>query len=252
MSAVLPIITKILSTVSKFLLHTRPFIFGAWDRIKRPDETQDKISNQKGIDVEKSKVDEIQKLNEMLIEYRGNISRAGDDLERQMIVEYSEALNEILDTFDEYNKTLKVIRLESVKRRFDITNENLRGTFENYICKKISFDNPKLTSILKMPAGELKSQHLQEMKQNIFIEAANDIVKKIKKATDDFATTLEESFELSFERAEYSIEEKREAFEKLSETLNGNATAAENVYVKSDYTIAVCSYAEAMIQKEEV
>ena len=44
----------------------------------------------------------------------------------------------------------------------------------------------------------------------------------------------------------------REAFEKLSETLDGNATAAENVYVKSDYTIAVCSYAEAMIQKEEV
>ena len=103
-----------------------------------------------------------------------------------------------------------------------------------------------------MPAGELKSQHLQEMKQNIFIEAANDIVKKIKKATDDFTTTLEESFELSFERAEYSIEEKREAFEKLSETLDGNATAAENVYVKSDYMIAVCSYAEAMIQKEEV
>ena len=33
---------------------------------------------------------------------------------------------------------------------------------------------------------------------------------------------------------------------------DGNATAAENVYVKSDYTIAVCSYAEAMIQKEEV
>lgn len=252
MMAVLPIITKLLSSVGKFLLTTTPFIFGAWDRIKRSDKTQDEIAKQKGIDVEKGKVDEIQKLNEMLIEYRSNISRAGNDLERQMIVEYSEVLNEILDTFDEYNQTLKVIRPESIKRRFDITNENLRGTFENYICKKISFDNSELTNILKLPAGELKSQRLQEMKQKIFIEAANDIVKKIKKATDDFTETLEESFELSFERAEYSIEEKREAFEKLSETLDGNATAAENVYVKSDYMIAVCSYAEAMIQKEEV
>ena len=178
MSTVLPIITKILSTVSKFLLHTRPFIFGAWDRIKDLMKLKDKISNQKGIDVEKSKVDEIQKLNEMLIEYRGNISRAGNDLERQMIVEYSEVLNEILDTFDEYNQTLKVIRPESIKRRFDITNENLRGTFENYICKKISFDNSELTNILKLPAGELKSQRLQEIKQNILLKQQMILLKK--------------------------------------------------------------------------
>ena len=55
------------------------------------------------------------------------------------------------------------------------------------------------------------------------------------------------------DRAEYSIEEKREAFEKLSQRHWTEMQRLPKMFIlKSDYMIAVCAYAEAMIQKEEV
>lgn len=91
----------------------------AWSVITGKDEEQDKIANKKGLNPEKSDANEIAELNQLLMTYRQNISAAANDMEREMIVECSMMLQEIMDVFEEQNKTLKFMRTETVKRQFN-------------------------------------------------------------------------------------------------------------------------------------
>ena len=236
----LPILGKVVKTVVKVAK-------GAWNLITGKDEVQEEISNQMSFNPEKIQTDDIAELNRMLNEYRKNISAAAGDLEREMIIEYAEEMKEIMDTFEEYNKTLKVARSETIKRRYKRMSNDLKGTFEEYISKRISLDDPEFVKVLKLPSGELKNQRLQEMKQKIFIEAKDDIIRKIKDAVDDFMETVEDAFTEHLDRAEESVREKGQAFEELSDASRDDTEAAEKVFIKADYIIALCSCAENIV-----
>lgn len=218
----------------------------AWEVITGRDETQEEIADKKGFNPEKSEANDIAELNKLLNEYKANISGAANDLEREMIVEYADQLEEIMSVFEECNKDLKVVRSETVRRRFKRMNNGLKGTFNEYISKRISLDDPEFVKILKLPAGELKNQRLQEMKQKVFIEAGNEIVSRIKNTAEEFTDTVEDAFSEHLERAEQTIEEKNEAFEELSKASEEGTKAVETVLIKADYMIAVCFFADSL------
>ena len=217
-----------------------------WEAITGPDKKQEELSNKKGFNPEKSEANDIAELNKLLNEYKANISGAANDLEREMIVEYADQLEEIMSVFEECNKDLKVVRSETVRRRFKRMNNGLKGTFNEYISKRISLDDPEFVKILKLPAGELKNQRLQEMKQKVFIEAGNEIVSRIKNTAEEFTDTVEDAFSEHLERSEQTIEEKNEAFEELSKASEEGTKAVETVLIKADYMIAVCFFADSL------
>ena len=219
----------------------------AWDVITGQDEVQDEIASKKGFNPEKSEANEIADLNKLLVEYRQNISVAADDMEREMLIECSMMLKEIMDVFEEQNKALKLVRTESVKRKFNRASKDLKGTFAEYVEKRFSLDDIECVKILKLPAGDLKNQRLQEMKQSVFIQAGNEIIRRIKDTVDDFSETVEDTFDEHLERSEEAIQDKTDSFEKLGKGLDGNAKSLESVILKAGYLIAVCSYADTLI-----
>lgn len=218
----------------------------AWSVITGKDEKQDEIASQKRYNPEKSEANEIAELNKLLTEYRQNIIAAGNDIEREMIVECSMEMQEIMEVFENFNKDLKIARTESVRRKFKHLNSELKGTFSDYIEKKISLDNPECVKVLKLSAGELKNQRLQEMKQNVFIAAKDEMIEKIKYTVSEFTETIEDSFYDHFERAEETIEVKKQAFEKMSTTVEGDSDHIENIILQSNYILAVCSLIDAL------
>lgn len=223
----------------------------AWNFIMGKDKVQEEISNQKGFNPEKIQADDIAELNRMLNDYKKNISSAAGELERAMIIEYAEEIKEIMDFFEEYNRDLKVTNFEMVKRRCKRMSKDLNGTFERYISKRISLDDPEFVRVLRLPAGELKNQRLQERKQKVFIEGKDDIIQKIKYAVEDFLDTVENSFSEHLNRAEEMIAEKKQAFEELSVSSENDVETAEKVFIKLDYIIALCSCAEELLQNWE-
>lgn len=235
----LPDIGKIIEGIAKVGKY-------AWSVITKKDEKQAEIANQKSLNPEKSNANEISELNKLLSEYRQNIISVGESVEREMIIECSMEMQEIMDVFEEFNKDLKVTRTESIKRKFKHLNTELKGTFSDYIEKKISLDNPACIKILKLPAGDLKNQRLQEMKQNVFIAAKDEMIKKIKYTVDDFSATIEDAFAEHLDRAEESIEIKKQAFEKMSVATEENSDGIENVMIHSNYILSVCSFVDAL------
>lgn len=218
----------------------------AWSVITGQDSKQDEIASKKSLNPEKSDVSEIAELNRLLNEYRQNIISAGSEIEREMIVECSMEIQEIMDVFEEFNRELKIARSDSIKRKFKHMNSELKGTFADYIEKKFSLDNSECIKILKLPAGDLKNQRLQEMKQNVFIAAKNEMIDKIKYAVSDFYDTVEDAFSEHLDRAAESIEDKKSTFEKMSMATEEDAESIESVLLQSDYILSVCYYAETL------
>lgn len=222
----------------------------AWSVITGKDEVQDKIADQKGLNPEKSAAIELAELNHLLDEYRKSIASAAGEMEREMIVECSMMMEDILEMFNEHNKTLKVTRTESIKRKFGRTNRELKGTFADYIGKRISLDDAECIKVLKLPSGEMKSQRLQELKQKVFVEAGEAVVTKIKYVVEDFSDTVEDAFMEHLERTEDTIQEKTENFKQLSKVAEDDALSVETVLLKADYVLAVCEYADKLISEE--
>ena len=216
----------------------------AWNVITGQDEKQAAIANQKSVNPQKSTVDEMAELNKLLAEYRKGISDAAESMESEMIVECSMMLEDIMDVFTESNQHLKVMRSDSVERKFKRVAKDLKGTFAEYVQKRISLDDTECVKILKLPAGELKNQRLQEMKQRVFVEASNEIVKRIKDAVEDFSDTVEDAFNDHLDRAEEQLHERTESFEELSRITENDTESVENVMLKANYLLAVCSYVE--------
>ena len=76
----------------------------AWSVITGKDKVQEEIANKKSLNPEKSEANEIAELNKLLMEYRQNISAAANDMEREMIIECSMMLQEIMDVFEIFTK----------------------------------------------------------------------------------------------------------------------------------------------------
>lgn len=214
----------------------------AWSVITGKDEEQDKIANKKGLNPEKSDANEIAELNQLLMTYRQNISAAANDMEREMIVECSMMLQEIMDVFEEQNKTLKLMRTETVKRQFNRACKDLKGTFAEYVNRRFSLDDAECVKILKLPAGDMKKQKLQEMKQDVFVQAGNEIIGSIRDTVDEFSDIVQDAFEEHLDRVEETIQNKTDAFEELSTGIDGDKQTLESVILKADYMISVCSY----------
>jgi len=218
----------------------------AWSVITGKDEKQDEIANKKGLNPEKNDVNEIAELNMLLVEYRQNIISAGNEIEREMIVECSMQMQEIMELFEEYNKNLKISRSESIKRKFRHLNDELKGTFADYISRKISLDDEECVKTLKLPAGELKGQRLQELKQSVFIEAKNSMIEKIKYTVSDFLDTVEDSFNEHLDRVEEKEEDKKMVYEKLCTKSDNDTSSTEKIILQSNYVLALCSMVESI------
>lgn len=238
------IIGKVLNGIGKVAKY-------AWSVITGQDEKQQKISSQKAINPEKNTADEIAEMNRLLADYRKSISDAADHLEHEMIVECSMMLQEIMNVYEAYNQQLKISRSDAVKRKFSRIGKELKGTFAEYIQKRISLDDAECMKILRLPSGDLKNQRLQELKQKAFFEAQNEIIRKIKDAVQDFSYMVEDSIEAHLERAEDSIQEKSEIFKTLSEVTDHDARAVEAVILRADCVLAMCSYADRLLCEED-
>lgn len=93
----------------------------------------------------------------------------------------------------------------------------------------------------------MKNQRLQQMKQDVFVQAGNEIINSIKDTVDEFSDTVQDAFEEHLDQLEETIQNKTDAFEELSTGFNGDKKALESVILKADYVISICSYANNFV-----
>ena len=120
--------------------------------------------------------------------------------------------------------------------------KDLKGTFAEYVNRRFSLDDAECVKILKLPAGDMKKQRLQEMKQDVFVQAGNEIIDSIRGTVDEFSDIVQDAFEEHLDRVEETIQNKTDAFEELSTGIDGDKQTLESVILKADYMISVCSY----------
>lgn len=72
------------------------------------------------------------------------------------------------------------------------------------------------------------------------------MIEKIKYTVSDFLDTIEDSFNDHLDRIEEKVEDKKNAFEKLSVSSDSDAETTEKIMLQTSYIIALCSVAESI------
>ncbi len=218
-----------------------------WGALTGRDRHQEELGREKALNPAKAEADEIAALNQLLNEFRQNIITATDALERELIAECSMYFSDVMKTFERSNESLKVYRAEVFDRKFRQALDDMKGTFSSYITRRISLDDAQCVKALKLPAGELKTQRLQELKIGVFQEGTNEIIRKAERTMDDFIDTIEYAFCNRLDHLEETAAEKKKAFQRIAERENDTAQEIESVISAAMYAISLCEYADMLI-----
>lgn len=198
----------------------------------------EEIGNRKAAELGNSEVNEIAELNSVLLEYQHSVKEISNSLEREIINECTEFLDKTLLIFQRANSNLDVYSIESVKKRFDRILRSMNGTFMKHMAKRISLDDSQCVAILKMVPGELKGQRMKEHRTKVFQESIDEIIEKMTGFIDGFFEMIEFSFDNRLNDLSFKIEEKANAFSKLSAITDKRNESVEKMQLQVNYIIS--------------
>lgn len=197
----------------------------------------DDIKDKKPMDAQRDTADDIMQLNAVLQEYRRNVSKESKELETAVKDACREVFNQITDSVEFANSEFDFYRASTLQRKLDEYLSEIDGIFEMNVMKRISLDDTECEKILKMMPGELKGTRMAELKKKVFKESIEDLSSKLERFQMDISESMEMAVSYRLDSLENSLEEKKAAFEKLSEnTENAKAEKEE-----------ICLYAELKV-----
>lgn len=212
----------------------------------------DKISAEEPLNVEKSTVSEVSRINDVFIDWKNDIKTNAEDIEHEIQKICSEVFNSIVNTTlkqlanEKYNLNIK-----SLPKKFDRELQNIEGTIMLYLNKRISLDDLSCMEILKLPAGDLKKQRMSEFKKAVFREAMDMVINKIKNIEDAYFESIDSVQITKIQNIERQIEENTISYAALCNSKEEKNKEAEQIFMVYGYNIALCENIEQLLNSLE-
>ena len=144
-------------------------------------------------DKEKARLIETQRINETLSKFSLNLQTQADELEEDALKEskvYFEYLIEQLrKTSDANNMKININR---IKRDIFKIEKGIKGSFKDYLAKRISLDDQECLTVLKMEAGTEKEAAMKRLGNKVLKEAREQLCDNIKECLIDQQEYIED------------------------------------------------------------
>lgn len=197
----------------------------------------DNTKEMQPLDTKNADTDNIMSLNAILTDYRLDVRNATTKLENNIKDGYKDVFEGILETLEFVNEQLEFYRISVFKRKINTFTEEIDGIFEKHTAKRISLDDNECIEILKMMPGDLKGKRMKELKEAVFKESIDEIIKKMNNFMNDFLDEMEYSVENRIDNISDKIQEKADIFERLSVDNENKNEMAEMAELYSGYVI---------------
>jgi hypothetical protein len=197
-------------------------------------------------DVEASDVIEV---NNAFAEYVTNVSKNANQLEDSVIKECEILLNQILEQFKEVNEELNLFNVNNVRRKFDRTIRNLKGTFAQEVSSVVSLANPECVEILKMIPCNEKDARLEKLKNTAFKNSIDSICVTIQDTTDEFMDDITYAIQTRIQSIEDSSKQYLDRLDALNESLESGDS--EEVICTSEYNVSLYMHYVALLNSME-
>ena len=209
----------------------------------------DDIKNKKPVNPQKDTADDIMQLNAVLQEYRRNVSAESKELENGIKEVCREVFNQIIESVEFANSEFNFYKTSTLQRKLDEYLSEIDGIFEMNVIKRISLDDTECEKILKMLPGDLKGTRMAELKKKVFKESIEDLCKKLDNFQMDISESMEMAVSYRLDSLENSLEEKKAAFEKMTEDTENTKSEKEKICLYSVFKMSMAALCGQIVEE---
>lgn len=183
------------------LLKYIPAIFKAISKFSQ------KASEEKPI-TKDSTADEVERMAEILEEYRQEAQKAASEIENSVYKEVTYYVDELGQYLDDKKELLKTygIRRKRIDRQIQRMLSGMKGFIDKEICRELSLGNPKLKDIIKMLPGTQKEQCMEKFLNQCIGKALNEYCRNFREILSGLVEELEEDILHVVEKAQENAE----------------------------------------------
>jgi len=229
-------ILKILKEAGKYLLKTIV------------DKVEEKISKAKSYDPQKNTADDIDTLNRLVQECRSEFADGARKMEKEIKNNCIEMTDEIISMLEGCNSVINAYRVETIRRKLDGILDNINGSMSDHIERVISLDNSECVAVLRLPAGDLKGQRMQELKMKVFAQAIENVCKTTEQAVNDVIYYIEDSFKEKILFSTEQADKAKKQLEVLSGTVQTSHLEKEQIIAAAGREYALAELALSIME----
>lgn len=187
-----------------------------------------------------SSVEDVDKIQLILENYRGQVHREANRIEGAIhdeVAHYVEELNGILlqerELLDKYK-----IKTKQIERAIERLLKNINGNIDKMICKKVSLDNAECRNILRMIPGTKKEQAMSDFLNKSLKEVLNQYCADFRRNLADLFDDVEEEIVQTVGRTGEEAERQYKILETIDE--DNYIKKNEEIVTKAASIIALC------------
>ena len=185
-------------------------------------ETSRKTGETDRYDKERARADETRKINMILTEFSLKTEERADEIEQTCIKECEVYFDELIFQL-ENSSTESGINIKNIQRNISVVRREIRGNLKAYIAKRISIDDQKCLEVLKLEAGEVKTNAMERFTDDVIKTGLNNVIKDIKKILKNQKELLNEVVEEKLEDIKFNLEQKLKAFDEIENNMNSDS-----------------------------
>lgn len=206
------------------------------------------VGSSSSYDSENASLDETEVVNRMLAEFSLNMQEKADEFEK-------EAINDARAYFDQFLVRLEEIQnadvnefklelpLNKVRKEMKDLEKKVQGSIKKYVSSKISQDNQEVMNILKMKAGDEKTNKIKKLAEKVLSEALDIFAEKVKKTVEAQGKTISSLLEGNLNQITTTMKAQAEAYEELEKAKAVGEQELQNKKKEIDYVISLCDVA---------
>lgn len=206
------------------------------------------VGSSSSYDSKNASLDETEAVNRMLAEFSLNMQKKADEFEKDAINDAKAYFEEFLARLEEIqDANVSELKLElpinNVRKEMRNLEKKVQGSIKKYVSSKISQDNQEVMEILKMKAGEEKTNKIKKLADRVLSEALDIFAKKVKKTVEAQGKIISNLLEGNLNQITATMKAQSEAYEELERAKATGEQELQNKKKEIDYVISLCDLA---------
>ncbi|WP_455821980.1 hypothetical protein [Clostridium butyricum] len=206
------------------------------------------VGSSSSYDSENASLDETEVVNRILAEFSLNMQEKADEFEKEAINDARAYFDQFLVRLEEIqNADVNELKLElplnKVRKEMNDLEKKIQGSIKKYVSSKISQDNQEVMNILKMKAGDEKTNKIKKLAEKVLSEALDIFAEKVKKTVEAQGKTISSLLEGNLNQITTTMKAQSEAYEELEKAKAVGEQELKNKRKEIDYVISLCNVA---------
>jgi len=180
------------------------------------DACAEKVAKERSYDKNEAKIDTTERLNEILVSFSEGYFQHATTIEKncvRLVEDYYDKLIEIIENAPgSVNNAASLRALKSGKKKISKT---ITGGIKEPLSKRMSLDDSRCLSILKMNSGVEKKKAMTSFTREVIKGALDNLSGSVRAALDEQTEDVQDYFSGIVEEQERTMQAFKEQFDKM-------------------------------------